>query len=220
MRRLFAAVCLVVCCASISPTRASTPPPGRFSGAIHIQDVTDAHMKAAIGKIKELVNNGDREIFLKINSFGGSVFAGYFFIQEIEELRKTHHIKVTCAVDVKSYSMGFALLQTICDTRLMTKRSTLLAHNASTSSEGNANQLESDLLFLRALDRSLAEMISKRLGMTAEAYMDKVRTGDWTMTWVDATAAKAIDGTIEPADIPAVYELKVKKSLFDFLSGG
>lgn len=217
MRRVFAAVVAVVFgCASVP-----YGPTCHAPGVVEINDVTGPHMRAALGKARELVAQGDREIWFNINSFGGSVFAGWDFIQGVEGLIKTTPgLKTVCVADVKAYSMGLAILESgACGRRLMTKRATLLAHNASTSSEGNANTLESDAMFLRALDRSLAETIASRMGMSYADYAERVRTGDWSMSWADAVKYRAVDGIMDPKDIPPPYAVVVKRTIFDLLMG-
>ena len=173
---------------------------------IEISEIDDAPLAAVLAKVDELVAAGDRTIMFRINSYGGGVAAGYDFIQSIEEHQK-RGVKVICVVDTKAMSMGFAFLQGFCDERLMTKRSILLAHRASTGLKGNVDKIAEELQYMLALDNALAEVCAGRLKISIAEYKAKVAHGDWTLSWEEAKKVGAIDGTVNPRDLPPVLEL-------------
>jgi ATP-dependent protease ClpP protease subunit len=185
-------------------------------GMIEIRDINSADLYGPKTKMDELVKAGEKTLMFQINSYGGSIFQGWDFIQAVEQHKKKAKVKVVCAVDVKAYSMGFAFLQSFCDERLMTKRSTLLAHNGSTQVSGTSEDLENELQFMRALDIALAATCAKRLHMTPEEYAAKTKGKDWTMSWEEALKAGAVDGTVDEDDLPPLYDLP-KQSTFNFL---
>ena len=176
-------------------------------GMIELSDIHEDELAPAVKKVEELVAAGSKEVMFRINSYGGAVFDGMEFIQAIEEHKKAG-VRVICVVDFKAYSMGFAILQAVCDERLITKRSTLLAHKVSSGVKGNADAIEEELQSLRAWDLALAELCADRLKMSTEAYQEKVSRGDWTLAWKEALEVGAVDGVIDPKRLPPVYKLE------------
>lgn len=145
-----------------------------------------------------LVEMGHRKIEIRIDSFGGSVFAGLAFIQYIEDVKEAAGVETVCIVDTKAMSMGFALLQSkACDVRLMTKRSILLAHNGSSGGQGTVEEMEETVDILKAINRALAEICGARLSIGVKGYLKKVNSRRaWVMTWEEALKVKAVDGVI------------------------
>jgi ATP-dependent protease ClpP protease subunit len=187
--------------ASLEP---STEAPGWL---INIGTVGDADLAPVLKKFDERVAAGDKEIFFRINSFGGSVFDGMDFIMHVEDAKRTSGVHVKCVSDVKSMSMGFAFLQSFCDERLMTKRSILLAHNSSSEARGTVEQIENQLRLSHAINESLATVCAARLKIPLADYKAKIAHGDWPMNWEEAIQVGAVDGTVDPAGLPPVYKL-------------
>ncbi len=195
------AVLTAGCATAQSISAPPAPPPS--GGMIRVQDFTTEDLAGPQSLFDALVYSGEKHVTFNIDSYGGSIFAGFEFIKHVESFKKQHGVTTTCIVDVKAYSMGFAFLQSgACDERLMTKRSTLLAHGGSTRLQGNAEDLKSGLAFLQNLDRALAEMIAGRMGMPVANYLARVKGTDWTMSWADAVGFNAVDGTIDAKDLP------------------
>ncbi len=178
----------------------STPPV--FRNTVEINDVHDEEMISALTQFVGLVKSGEKEVTFRIDSFGGSIFLGMKFIQIIEDIKRLEGVHTVCVVDSKAMSMGIVILESgVCDMRLMTKRSVLLAHNASSRVEGTAEQMRQEASFLDALNTSLAEMVAGRAGLPTEFYKGKVAHGDWVMAWEEALSAGLIDGTVSPFDV-------------------
>lgn len=204
MRFLFLTALLVSSCI---PTRTS-PTAGyvdKAQGIIEIGDVDDRSMAYVLGKVQERVAAGDRVVMLRIDSFGGSVFAGLDFIKNMDEVRK-RGVRVECVVDSKAMSMGFVILQSVCDRRLMTRRSVLLAHEAASKIEGNATELESEAAFLRALSKALAGVCADRMGMTLADFEARIAGRDWVMASDEALAVHAVDGLVNALDLPPAFD--------------
>lgn len=180
-------------------------------GMIEIGDVSKSDLAPVQAKFDERVTAGDKEVWFRIDSFGGSIFAGNDFIQHIEDAKRAKGLKVVCVVDTKAYSMGFVFLQTFCDQRLMTKMATLLAHSGSTQVSGTVEQILSEVGFMLALNESMAATIAERLGMPVEDYKARIAGKDWTMAHAEAMAVNAIDGTISTSKLPPVYVLEKSK---------
>ncbi len=80
----------------------------------------------ATQKINALLKEGTAPIYMYINSPGGSVFAGYYLINQMEKAQGLG-VKFICVVDNMAASMAFQLLAH-CDSRYAMKSSILLWH--------------------------------------------------------------------------------------------
>lgn len=161
-------------------------------------------------KVKEL-DGQVPEIWIRINSDGGSIYAGLDLIQQVESLKTP----VVCVVDYRAISMGFAFLQSnACDRRLMTKRSHLMAHEASAGSGGNADQHRDIAQALDAVTSSLVGMMADRMEMPEKDFWEKIRNRTWYMDYHEAEKYKAIDGIADPKDFPEQVSYEIEQPLF------
>lgn len=185
---------------------------------IIIGDIDDTLLAPVIKKFDERAAAGDKEILFRINSFGGVIFSGLDFIQHIEDSKKKYGIRTKCYVDTRAYSMGAVILESaVCDERYMTKRSSLLFHQASTGAEGNPNDVKEALDFLKILTKNLEEICAERMGMKLQDFHAKQALSAWILDWEEALAVKAIDGVVSASDIPEPYTLEEPKSPLHFL---
>lgn len=173
---------------------------------IEIGDFDRALLGPVQAKFDELVGRGDRLILFRLNSYGGSVFAGQDLILHVEEAKK-RGVRIQCVVDHKAYSMGAVFVESVCDERLATPRSTILFHNASTQAEGTANQLREDAEFLEALNAAMSLTVAQRIGMPVDEYRARIEKRAWTMGVEEALAAGVIDAVVQPLDLPPLAEL-------------
>lgn len=173
---------------------------------IELGEVNEENLTAVAEKMVERIQAGDRQLVLRLNSPGGSVFDGLSFIQWVEGVKQSTKVRVTCVVDVMAASMAFVILQSpVCDERLMTRRSILLAHEASTSVSGKPADLESALEMLRAISRALGAVCANRMGMSVDEFMARIANVDWSMDADAALKAHAVDGLVDPATLPPVF---------------
>ncbi len=197
---------LVVGCCSL--TYAKAPSNNRPNGMIEIGDFSVEDLAPVQAKFDELVSGGAKVVVFRINSYGGSVRAGLDFIQAVDEARK-RGVRTECVVDYKAMSMGFVFLQAACDVRIMTTRSILLAHSASSDFDrGTAVEIANELAYLQALDRAMSELSAARLFISVEEYRAKTTGRDWTMTWEEALDVGAIDRVVDPMSLPPLYSLQ------------
>lgn len=173
---------------------------------LDVTDISDEGLAPVLEKATELVDKGADRVLLRINTYGGSIFAGMDFILAMEAFKK-QGVTIQCVVDSKAMSMGFVILQGLCDERLITKRSTLLSHNGSTSTRGTVEQVIEDAQFLAALNESMASVCAERLGMDLAAYKAKIADGAWTMAWQEAMDVNAVDDVVDPKELPPLYDL-------------
>lgn len=149
-----------------------------FSGPVNDSSVAKAQVQ--LGKLSKELDRGD-VIYLVIDSPGGSVAAGNLFIDFAKSLpQKIKPICIFCA------SMGYHMFQSF-DERIVYSSSTLMSHRASLG--GLAGQvpgeLESRLGAIKAILDNMDENVSKRVGMTKEAYQKLI----YDELWLDGTNA-------------------------------
>lgn len=180
--------------------------PSEYAAMIELRTFHQEEIMAIREQLVEYEHLGREEVWLKINSSGGSIENGMALIETIESLRR---VKLICVVDHKAYSFGFFLLQA-CPTRLMTTRSTLMAHEPIIDGYdgGNAADLRRTAHMLDVLGSGLAQIVVTRMGLTREQYFGYVGGGrDWWMDFKEAENRNAVDGFSDPKTFPRVTSL-------------
>jgi ATP-dependent protease ClpP protease subunit len=173
---------------------------------ITVKEFGPGAIKGAIKKLQELKAQGHSEIWVRINTNGGSVAGLMDLSQAMEELGQP----VTCVVDWHGYSAGAFLLESPgCSKRLMTKRSTILFHEGQTSSQGSIHDLARSAAMLKAITDAIVDQTSERMGMTEAAFQAKIDNKEWTMDYKEAKAAKAIDDIVSPLKLPPNVDFPV-----------
>lgn len=182
---------------------------------VEVEEFDEPTYNALKALLPKVSGAGHKEITIRIDSYGGSVHWG----MEMMQLLENSGMHTRCVVDTKAMSMGFFLLES-CDERLMTKRSTLMAHEPWTRVQGHATQLEETALRLRVLCESMVEVAVERMHITKAEMMQKISGREWHMGWEEALRVGAIDGTIGVHELPQQLNMKIKQpSLLDLLGG-
>jgi len=173
-------------------------------------DATIIGLKTKINALKQ----AGTEVWLRLNTNGGSVFAEQDFVQFLE------HDPVTCVVDYRAFSAGaFFLESPACKERLMTKRSTILFHEALVQeASGNSHALQDTVNELTAITDSIIAVTSEKMQMTEEAFKAKIDNKVWIMSYHEALQSKAIDKIVDPKDLPAITPYE-KPSFLQMLLG-
>lgn len=143
-----------------------------FSGKVDSKSAAKAQVDLA--NLSASLDSND-VIYLIIDSPGGSVTAGNQFIdfaQSIPQKVKT--------ISLFAASMGYHMSQSF-DERLVVKSSTLMSHRASLG--GISGQVPGEVdSRLNNIKQVLAEMdifVSKRIGISLEAYKDAIHNELW-----------------------------------------
>jgi len=181
MRKLFALLLLFAC---------TTPAHANQTNYLSLDTVvTDESVDPLIEALESPGN-----VVIVIDSPGGSVPAGLALSKAIEQ----HDGTVACVVDGMAASMALYILQS-CDVRLMTKRSTLMAHEISLSGvmEGNPNNWQAVVAMMKALNRALLEHTIHRTNASfEEAHANTVGGLQWWMNWDEALARGFVDRVV------------------------
>ena len=161
--------------------------PYRFHGLILDESVAQfaAFMKAAEDAKIETV-------LIELDTPGGSVEAGYEMSRTIEAAK----MRVVCVADGEVASMGVFVLES-CDTRVMTKRTTLMAHQSRAMQQQgfiSVREAQQAADSLMATNRAYGEQLIRRMhGVTIEQYLAKVDNREWYLSWKEAQAIGAVD---------------------------
>lgn len=130
-------------------------------------------------------------VTIHINSPGGSVISALAIMQAIENAGRPVH----CIVDGMAASAAFVILQA-CTTRVGSKRSLLMIHEASVSGEigGGVNEFINVIEFLRVINATMVTHCAARMGLSEAAFAEKISGGkEYWLTAKEALTAHALD---------------------------
>ena len=153
-------------------------------GPIKHESVSDFMNK--VGKIDS------NEIYIYISSPGGSVMEGMKIVDLIKTLEKSGR-QVNCISDF-SASMAFIILQS-CPRRLATFSSVLMQHQMSLGLEGNIENVNTYLNFIKDIDIELNKLQADKIGMPHDEFKDKIEN-DWWIHGPDAKKKSVVDDII------------------------
>src|SRR3989338_1495995 len=158
-------------------------------GSINSQSISDVLYKLGT-EIVPTLNGTHNEIFIYLNSGGGTVYAGNKLIEEIMFLQN-RNVTVSC-IGSRDYSMAFDIFQA-CDNRYITPTATLMQHQMSAAGiSGSFENLLSEMDYMKQIYENLLDFQSKRLNMTTEQFRDKIRH-DWWLVGKNAVTNNAAD---------------------------
>lgn len=145
--------------------------------------------------IKQLANC--KEIAIRINSYGGSVFAGQAMVSMISRLKA----KTTAYVDGIAASMGSAIAMA-ADKVVMPKNAVMMIHKPSGSAYGNADELRKEAELLDTIEKTLVSLYMKRFKGTEEELIALLAAETW-LTGEEAFENGLCDEVEEPIEIAA-----------------
>ena len=133
---------------------------GRLFGAKAVAEGAD------FGEIMNSAENAVDVLELEINSPGGSVFDGYTIYQEIKSLRD-RGVTVNATITGMAASMASVICMA-CDKISMVKHGRMMIHDASSMTQGNAEQLRKTADLLDGISENIAEIYADKTGMDKE----------------------------------------------------
>jgi ATP-dependent protease ClpP protease subunit len=148
---------------------------------VSIKNIIDE--KTRIDFIKDTINinNEKKELYIIIDSAGGSVFEGEKIIEQIKFM-KSNDIKIKC-IAINAFSMAFHIFQ-YCSERIITETSKLMSHQLKlTIKEIEIYKLKNYLEMIYSVNENLDNNISKRLNIDIKKYREKIYN-DW---WIYGT---------------------------------
>jgi len=152
--------------------------------------VSAKSIEKVIKKVLELDAESHDPIWLLIDSYGGSVDAGFILI----DLIKTIKSPVYAVMTGKAYSMG-AIITVFAKKRYIYEHATMMLHEASYGALGEDPSIRSRIEFnMRYLDR-IHDEIAKVMGMSSDQYRRKIRDAWWVLA-EDAVKHKMVDAVV------------------------
>lgn len=150
----------------------------------------------------------EKQVYLYLNTPGGSVIDGYRLIQHIRVLQ-AQQVSVDC-IGQTFISMGFAIMQT-CTRRFIMSHSIGMQHPLSTFLGGALQNIRGQLDMVEAMHEDLMAMELKRLSMTREVFEEKILR-DWWMFGIQAIRVSAADSLVLVQCAPEVTDLFIQRS--------
>lgn len=158
--------------------------------------------------IVDLNNLKVKEPILYIASPGGSVMAGNTLVQYILDSDRP----ITCVVDY-GYSMGFVIAQA-CHKRVVSETSTMMQHQAYFGTEGQTENVKSEVAFTLRLLEQMDKAQASRIGISLEEFKKRILS-DWWLVGSDIVSAKVADKTMRVRCEP---ELTLETKKVDIMS--
>ncbi len=153
-------------------------------GPIQHESVSDFMVKAG--------NLDAKEVYIYISSPGGSVMEGMKIVDLIKSLEKSGK-EISCISDF-SASMAFIILQS-CPKRLATFSSILMQHQMSLGIEGDIENINTYLDFIKQIDYELNKLQADRIGLSEENFKRKIEN-DWWIHGPDAKKNMVVDDLV------------------------
>lgn len=154
-----------------------------------------------------------RDIYIYINSNGGSVMEGNKIIENINFLSNTGY-NVSCIAQ-NAFSMAFHILQH-CPRRYVTKTSTLMQHQIKLGVNDNLENIKSYLNMIEALNDKFNEYSALRINMSKYEFMSKIENDWWIYGSDNILKYKLADQIVSVGCAAELFEMsyiKEKKSL-------
>ncbi len=155
----------------------------------HIAIVGDINKMTAINFVKNINNVKSDNIYIYINTPGGSVMDGHNIITYMNNMKEKNRT-LTCYADMAA-SMGFVILQA-CDVRLGSPSSILMQHQMSVGIKMNLHNLNNYIKMVQDINIYLDKMQAERIGMDYFEFVHKVNN-DWWVSGVSAIKEKVLD---------------------------
>jgi len=137
-------------------------------------------------------NFNGTELFIYINSPGGSVIEGLMIIEQIKTLQE-ENITIYCIADYTA-SMAFVILQ-FCSHRYAIQSSIIMQHQMSLKLDGNLFELNSYLKMIKDINIRIDMIQSKRINISYVDFVNKVSV-DWWISGISAVEENIVDKII------------------------
>lgn len=154
-----------------------------FAGEVNTETVSKAIMD--LSRIKS------NDVYIHINSPGGSVFDGIKLASALMASNK----HIICIADFAA-SMAFVTLQ-MCDERVVVRNSIVMQHEASFGIRNeSAPNVESFFNFIKSTITDMEEAQAKRIGISVKEFKAKIRS-DWWLFGEASVKANVADRMVE-----------------------
>lgn len=177
-----------------------------------IGEVSEFSANHVIDTLKTLDKAENAQIYLIIDSPGGSVIDGYRIINQMKNTKSP----LTCVVDMQAYSMA-AIMLTYCKAVFMNPYGSIMHHSASFQISGSTEQVVSRVNWIVKQLTEFDEEVAKNLNMTYAEYKAKT-VKEWWLTAKEALEAKVVDRLLPSLDYS--YSMPEEANILELLFGG
>ena len=158
--------------------------------------------KEFVADLSKVTSN---DITVRINSGGGSVFAGFAMYSSL----KQHKANITVRVDGLAGSAA-SIIAMAGDKIIMPLGSMMFIHNSWTYAAGNASELSDYADMLKKIDASMMEIYKAKTGLDEKAIKDLMDKD----SWLTASEAKELGFATDIEDIQIAASLEGKNLVF------
>jgi len=139
--------------------------------------------------ISKLSDNSEKDLYVYLNTGGGSVIDGMQIVQTLLTIQKSGR-NVHCIGNI-ALSMGFVIMQ-FCQNRYVLESSILMQHQMSLGTEGQLMNIKSYMQFIESMSESIDKRQAQRMNMTLVDFKNKANN-DWWMFGEDSVLNNAAD---------------------------
>lgn len=138
---------------------------------------------------------------LRINSYGGSVYAGNAIINIIDSYRKKHNVKVNAYIEGIAASMGSGIPM-VADKIYMAENAMMMLHKPYTIVMGNSQDLQKKIDILQKVEDALIKNYMRHFKGTEDELRDMLADETW-LTADEALEYGLCDEVIEAVEVAA-----------------
>ena len=171
-------------------------------------DISDSAYWDEVGAkefVADLSKVTSNDITVRVNSGGGSVFAGFAMYNSL----KQHKANITVRVDGLAGSAA-SIVAMAGDKIIMPLGSMMFIHNSWTFAAGNASELSDYADMLKKIDESMLEVYKAKTGLDEKAIKDLMDKD----SWLTANEALQLGFATDVEDIQIAASLEGKNLVF------
>lgn len=138
---------------------------------------------------------------LRINSYGGSVYAGNAIINIIDSFRKKNKVTVNAYIEGIAASMGSGIPM-VADKIYMAENAMMMLHKPFTIVMGNSNDLQQQIEILQKVEDTLVKNYMRHFKGTEDELRDMLADETW-LTADEALECGLCDEVVEAVEVAA-----------------
>lgn len=138
---------------------------------------------------------------LRINSYGGSVYAGNAIINIIDSFRKKNRVTVNAYIEGIAASMGSGIPM-VADKIYMAENAMMMLHKPFTIVMGNSNDLQQHIEILQKVEDTLVKNYMRHFKGTEDELRDMLADETW-LTADEALEYGLCDEVVEAVEVAA-----------------
>jgi ATP-dependent Clp protease protease subunit len=141
---------------------------------------------------------GTKEIHLRVNSPGGSVFDGMAIFENLKSQKTKHNRKIIAYVDGVAASIASVIIQA-ADEIIIGDGGMVMIHKPMVGAQGNVSELERMIVILDKIEEQMITIYAKKTGMSRNELSVSLANETW-YTSDEAIEAGLADSKIEARD--------------------